>query len=349
VLPVLAETAYPDSAPGARVRLGDFVPFLADCGVGLSVRPNLTNREYAVVISPGSPAGKARVLGAGAARLIRDHRIEDGQVSMIHRLRSLLPLPGIDPPRHLDVYDFDDALFVGSTMEENRRFAWLKREAERWHSYTKKAKLVLAGSRYLADRASEHSSRVEVVPSCVDPSIQPLRIHGDVERVRIGWIGSQSTAVYLNQLLPVFEKLNARGRKFELVTVGAGDQLPAEWAESHPWTRESEKGFLASFDIGVMPLPDDPWTRGKCGYKLLQYFSAGVPAIASPVGANLEILGPERGRFASTEAEWLEALETLILDSAIRREMGANARSFVEENYSYQRWAPRLAEMLRSI
>ncbi|MCB0830825.1 MAG: glycosyltransferase family 4 protein, partial [Solirubrobacterales bacterium] len=136
---------------------------------------------------------------------------------------------------------------------------------------------------------------------------------------------------------------------FELVTVGAGDQLQAEWAESHPWTRESEKGFLASFDIGIMPLPDDPWTRGKCGYKLLQYFSAGVPAIASPVGANLEILGPDRGRFASSEAEWLEALEALILDSATRREMGANARSFVEENYSYQRWAPRLAEMLRSI
>lgn len=349
MLPVLAETAYPDSAPGARVRLSSFAPFLADCEVGLTVRANLTEQEYAEVISPGSPARKARVLGSGAARLIRRRRIDDEHLSLIHRLRFLVPLPGMDPPRHLDVYDFDDALFIGSTMEENRNFAWLKREAERWLSYTKKSRLVLAGSRYLADRAREHSSRVEVVPSCVDPWIQPVRAHEDRERVRIGWIGSQSTAVYLNQLLPVFEKLRARGRDFELVAVGAGGRLPADWAESHPWSRESERDFLAGFDIGIMPLPDDPWTRGKCGYKLLQYFSAGVPAVASPVGTNLDIVGPDRGRLASTETEWLEALDELLLSSTTRREMGGNARRFVEEHYSYQRWAPRLAEMLRSL
>lgn len=349
MLSVHAETAYPASAPGARVRLIEFAPFLRECGVSLPVRSTLTDAEYAKVISPGSAAGKAKVLGSAALRLSNRHRVEDGRLFLLHRLRFLFPLPGIDPPGRLDIYDFDDALFVGSTMDGNRNFAWLKREAERWHTYTRRSRLVLAGNSYLASRAMEHCQRVEVVPSCVDPSIQPVRVHEDRETVRIGWIGSQSTVPYLSQLLPLFQTLHDSGRKFELVIVGGGDITSASWARSQAWNKEGESAFLAGLDLGIMPLPDDPWTRGKCGFKLLQYFSAGVPAVASPVGVNREIVGTERGLLASSDQEWLDALDQLIRDVETRRQMGENARRFVEDEFSYQQWAPRLADVLSTL
>lgn len=346
MLPVLAETAYPGSAPGARVRLLDFVPFLDGCGVELTVHPTLTDSEYSTVISSGSPAGKARVLGSAAMRLVRRPGINPELLFLVHRLRFLLPLPAIDPPTRLDIYDFDDALFVGSTMNENRRFAWVKREAERWRQYTKRARITLAGNSYLADQARQQGGRVEILPSCVNPAVQPVREHEEVETVRIGWVGSQSTAVYLEQLLPVFERLWKRGRNFELAVVGAGHLPAAPWIRPSPWSLDSERELLASFDIGIMPLPDDPWTRGKCGYKILQYFAAGVPAVVSPVGVNRKIVGTERGLLATSEVEWLEALDQLVLDADMRREAGANARSFVVDEYSFQTWAPRLAELL---
>jgi glycosyltransferase involved in cell wall biosynthesis len=137
-----------------------------------------------------------------------------------------------------------------------------------------------------------------------------------------------------------------------MVLVGAeGLDLQEPWLERRSWSLASEPRDLASFDIGVMPLPDTEWTRGKCGYKLLQYFSAGVPAVASPVGVNTRIVGEggERGLLASTDEEWRAALEKLIRDHQARQEMGARARSFVEKDYSYQRWAPELAGLLSDL
>lgn len=349
MIPLEACSAYPALTAAPRVRIVNFIPYLAGQGVELSFRPSLTGTEYALVTSDASPATKAQILARAAARLVNHRDFDPDSLSLIHRLRFLLPIPGVDPPRRLDVYDFDDALFVGSIGKENRSFGWLKREAERWHAYTGRARLVIAGNDYLAARAREIARRVEVVPSCVDPSIQPMRKHAEREVVRVGWIGSPSTATYLDQCLPVLEKINRNGPRAELVLVGAGGQFDAPWITSLPWTPESEKELLASFDIGIMPLPDDEWTRGKCGYKLLQYFSAGVPAVASPVGVNSSIIGDERGALASSDEDWLRALETLVNDAGMRRQMGSNARQFVEEKYSYEAWAPQLAGMLEDL
>jgi hypothetical protein len=125
--------------------------------------------------------------------------------------------------------------------------------------------------------------------------------------------------------------------------------LRASWIEHRPWSLATEAADLASFDIGIMPLPDTDWARGKCGYKILQYFSAGVPAVASPVGVNSELIGSDRGLLAASTTDWHSALERLIDDAAERRERGAAAREFVEREYSYQRWAPELAALLHSV
>lgn len=329
------------------MRVADFAPFLREHRIDLTYRPMLRDAEYSLLSAAASPAAKVSVLARSALRAAASTRL-DGLL-MVHRLMLLTPLPGVDPPRRLDVYDLDDALFVGSAAEVNRRFQWVKQEARRATMAARRARLVIAANPTLAAQARELAGRVEIVPSCVDPSIQPLRQHGDVEEVAIGWIGSQTTAAYLEPIMPVIERLNSEGLRARLVVVGGDRRVQAEWLEHRDWTQASQASDLASFDIGIMPLPDDPWARGKSGYKLLQYFAAGVPAVASPVGVNRELIADGRGLSADTAEQWYEALRELIADPVARGQRGLAARKFVEDHYSYQRWAPELAQLLRSL
>jgi glycosyltransferase involved in cell wall biosynthesis len=346
-LRILGETAYPLNIASGRVRVASFAPFLAEHGVELGFRATLTADEYRLLSSPASMARKGLVLAASSARAAL-HRVRN-ELLLVHRLRLMSPLPLIDPPMALDAYDFDDALFLGSAAPVNRRFQWAKQEAGRCLECLRRARLVIAGNAFLASEARHHAHRVEIVPSCVDPSRQPLARHEPVEVATIGWIGSQTTSVYVKPVLPVFERLNADRLRVRLVLVGADRAIDAPWIEHRRWSSETETSDLASFDVGIMPLPDTAWARGKCGYKILQYFSAGVPAVASPVGVTSELVGTERGVLAAGQQEWYSALEALIADADERRQRGAAARTYVEREFSYHRWAPELATMLSSL
>jgi len=348
MLRVVAESAYPTLTPGPRVRVATYVPFLAAHGIDLSFHSHISDEEYRVLSGPAARSAKAAVLARCAARVARRSRPADALV-VAHRLLSLLPVPTRDPPSRLDVYDFDDALFHDSISTQHRAFRALKREARRCDAYLHRAALVVAGNEYLASHAITRAPRVEVVPSCVDPWLQPLRVHADVEVLTVGWLGSHSTGAYIQEVLPVFRAINRARTRMKLVTMGAG-ALPEEpWLEQRPWKLEHERTLLSSIDVGIMPLPDDPWARGKCGYKLVQYYAAGVPAIASPVGVNSALLRRGGGIAASSAQEWRLALESLCGDAQARREAGLIGRRLVETDYSYQRWAPELAAMLRSI
>jgi glycosyltransferase involved in cell wall biosynthesis len=329
------------------VRIGDFRPFLREQDVELTHHPALTDAEYRVLKSSASPLRKAGVLAHSALRAAREQRTDS--LLMVQRLLLLTPLPGIDPPRHVDVYDIDDALFVGSPAEANKRFQWVKQERRRAISTMRRARLVIAANAFLADHTRALNRRVEVIPSCVDPEAQPLREHTDSDLLRIGWIGSHTTVEYLKPVLPVLARIGGLAQPVKLVVIGADTGVRADWIEHRPWSLATQSSDLADLDIGIMPLPDSPWARGKSGYKLLQYFAAGVPAVASPVGINAELVADGRGFTATSDAEWTESLLALAQSSAERRERGARARSYVEANYSYQRWAPELAALLRSL
>ena len=346
-LRILGETAYPLSAPSARVRLANFVPFLSRHGVLLDYRPMLTDADYRLLCTDHAAPRKAAVLAASALRLAVAR--SDGYPLLVHRLRLLNPVPGLDPPRRLDAYDLDDALFLGSPAEVNRRFQWAKQEARRCIACMRRARVVVAGNEFLATRAREYGRRVEVVPTCVDPERQPVHAHHPGASITIGWIGSHTTAPYLEPVLPALAQLAELKAGFRLVVVGGDTGVREPWIEHVPWSLAREPELLASFDIGIMPLPDTDWARGKCGHKLLQYFSAGVPAVASPVGVSSALISDERGMLASSPVEWRRALEELARDAEGRRQRGEAAREFARREYSYQRWAPELARLLRSL
>ena len=186
---VRARTTYPLAAAGPRVRLAQFVEPLRAHGVEMSVESTLSDSEYATINSDAPRASKARALARAALRLPR--RVRGEVPVLIHRLLFLAAMPGIDPPRQVDAYDFDDALFVGSIGRRNVGGRLLKREAARWHKYVTRARLVIAGNEYLASHALQHATgAVEVVPSCVAPEdyeLSPHRRRGDRDR-RVDWI-----------------------------------------------------------------------------------------------------------------------------------------------------------------
>lgn len=346
-LAVRGLTAYPLSAASARVRVGNFIPFLAEHDVKLTHQPALDDAEYAQLKSDVRPSRKAGLLlRSGARAALRRYADE---LLLVQRMALLTPFPGVDPPRRLDVYDFDDALLVGSPADANRRFQWVKRERQRVTASMRRARLVIAGNPYLAGEATALNKRVEVVPSCVDPSIQPLHSHTEADSVTIGWIGSHTTVQYLHPVLPVIAGLNDSGHRAKLLVIGADTGLQADWIEQRPWSLARQAADIAEMDIGIMPLPDTPWTRGKSGYKLLQYFAAGIPAVGSPVGINSALLEGAQSYAATGPDEWQASLRSLIHDVTDRRDRGSAARGYVEKHYSYQRWAPELATLLRSL
>jgi glycosyltransferase involved in cell wall biosynthesis len=247
------------------------------------------------------------------------------------------------------IADYDDAVFHrydqhGSLLVR----AVLGRKLDRVMA---RVDLVVAGNAYLADHARKAGARrVEIVPTVVDLDRYLLLEHPHADEVTIGWIGSPKTAAYLDAVKPVIGELTS-AMPLQAIAIGArADQLAGSCFTPVPWSEESEVAQLRRIDIGIMPLEDTPWERGKCGYKLIQYMALGLPVVASPVGVNRQIVRHgENGFLASAPAEWRDALEKLATDPALRRSFGAAGRSDIEDRYALSVQAPHLAELIEAV
>ena len=244
--------------------------------------------------------------------------------------------------------DYDDALFHKYDLHKIPLVRLLL--GEKIDKVMKNAALVVCGNDYLARRAEQAgAARVEIIPSVIDLDSYSVKFRTSVENkpVRIGWVGSPATTRYLYVLEPVIRELHEK-HGVGFVAIGADRKIAAKLPiDVVPWTEESEVESIQKFDIGVMPLADSPWERGKCGYKLIQYMACGLPVVASPVGINREIVEHGgTGFFARNLEEWLELLETLIINHNLRNKMGNAGRKKVESWYSLQVQAPRLKKLL---
>jgi glycosyltransferase involved in cell wall biosynthesis len=199
----------------------------------------------------------------------------------------------------------------------------------------------------LAEELARKAATVTVVPSLVDTEAAPVRSHVDRESVVLGWIGSFGTAPYLDSIAGSLERvaIGLAPRRVELLTVG-GEAPPLRGVASTAisWSEAAERDVLSRMDIGLMPLPDTPWTRGKCAYKALQYMASGIPAVVDDVGISASAVGIG-GRAVRNADQWVEALTELAGSAALRAEIGARGRARVKEEYSVQRWAPVLSRI----
>ncbi len=231
------------------------------------------------------------------------------------------------------IYDFDDAIWLPNVSEVNKKIGGLK-----WHSKVKHicrwAYKVTCGNEYLCDFAKNYNKNVELIPTTIDTNYH--KQSGEKpEKLVIGWTGSQSTVNYLIQLIPVLSQLEKQFQFEVRVISNKNPDLKIKSFRFIPWRRNTEIIELQQFAIGIMPLPDDKWAKGKCGFKGLQYMSLGIPTIMSPVGVNNQIIQHGvNGFLASKEEEWIKYLTDLLMSEEIRKEIGDEGRKTVEERYS---------------
>jgi glycosyltransferase involved in cell wall biosynthesis len=343
---VLALTRYERLGASSRVRFLQFLPALEREGFSFDVRPLLDN-AYVASLYGGPRVGAGSIVRAYWRRLSALRRRM--RYDLIWLEKEALPwLPTWLEIARLEglpyVVDYDDAWFH---RYENH---WLSPMlGHKIDAVMRVAHTVVAGNDYLARRARQAGARhVEVVPTAID-----LARYADLPEaprngaLTVGWIGIPLNAHYLSMIEAALRAASGTA-PVELHVVGAA--VPPAFkgiaATSFPWTEDTEISRIAHFDVGVMPLHDTPWERGKCAYKLLQVMAAGKPVIASPVGANRQVIRQGiNGFLADTAEEWAEALRQLT-DPVLRQRMGAEARKTVEEQYATAIVTPRLAEIL---
>ncbi len=355
VLRVLALVPYPTGrVPGQRYRLEQWAPRLRAAGVEVEFAPFLAPRAMALLYRPGHAVTKARATLAGHLRRVFDlHRARRFDLAYVYREAALLGPPWFERrlARRLPfVFDFDDAIWLPAASAANARALALK-PSGKTGELCRLARHVMAGNETLAAWAREHARDVSVVPSTIDTAAYVLRPRAPNARPVIGWTGSLTTWPYLSALLPVLRRLRAQV-DFELRVIGAqpsARDLEGLDVRVVPWDAAREADDLRPCDVGLMPLPDDAWSRGKCGMKALQYMALAIPPVVAPVGVNATLVEHDvNGLHARNADEWIDALVRLLGDARLRTRLGASARATVERGYTADVHAPRVAEILRA-
>ncbi len=352
---VLALTKYGGLGASSRMRSLQYLPWLAQAGFQITVQPLLSDVLLQARYERGGHG--LALLGAYARRLRA--LIALRQFDAVWIEKEALPwwplwvelalLRGVPY-----VLDYDDAIF--HNYDQHRK-SWVRRLfGRRLDGLMARAALVVAGNPYLAQRARDAGAPVvKVVPTVVDllrypqePS-EPLQHGLKDDRPRVVWIGSPSTARYLQMIHRPLQAL-AAFQPFVLRVIGGGEiNLAGVPVEIMDWQEATEVENIRDCQVGVMPLVDSAWERGKCGYKLIQYMACGLPVVASGVGVNKEIVrNGENGFVADTPDEWLTALSRLLESASLRRQMGQAGRRRVEGEYCIQKTGPLLAQLLHS-
>jgi glycosyltransferase involved in cell wall biosynthesis len=343
---VAAISAQSASAPSFRIRVMILENELRAHGVAIEPNVLLSDAESVRFYGAALPE---RVWVALHARRRIKARLQAVRPStvLIQRQADLFPALGLErlasTGRRL-VWDIDDAIWhqpFGLLKGARRRVRWLASHADH----------VIAANRVLAEHLSRYTEAITIVPSVVDTRSLTPREHSSCETLTLGWVGSFSTAAYLTRLQDILARFarSVADRRILLVVVG-GDapRIPGVEVESLPWSVEHERAALARMDIGLMPQPDTPWTRGKSAHKALQYMAAGIPVVADDVGITSETVGHERaGLIVGGPDEWVQALLALAGDARLRQRLGRCGRSRVERDFSVTRWAPVVASILR--
>lgn len=250
--------------------------------------------------------------------------------------------------QHPVMFDFDDAIYT--TPRGDRSALVQRRVKRRLAAALASAHVVTAGNRYLCDYARQFAKNVVLVPTVVDVARYPAKIHAPVRETTIGWIGHSVNHPYLSDLAGILRAL-AADMPIRLLVISDRDlEIPGVSVENRRWSEDTEVADILHMDIGIMPMPDDPWSRGKCGLKAIQYMAAGIPVVCAAVGANLDIVreGVD-GYLCGTPAQWREKLITLCRDVDLRQRLGKNARQRVRASYSLEAAWPLWQAALRRL
>ncbi|MGE0703952.1 MAG: glycosyltransferase family 4 protein [Vicinamibacterales bacterium] len=350
---VLALLPYPvKRVGGQRYRIEQWAPRMRREGVSVTYSPFLQPSDLDVLWASGHIPAKARAVLSGYGRRLKDlGTVDRFDVAFVYREAGFLGTTWLEQlvaRRCPIVYDFDDAIYLPATSGANRSFSFLKKPSK-VDALCRLATAVTVGNEHLAGFARRHSSHVHVVPTTIETDEYRLQARAANSRPVVAWTGSQTTVPYLERLGPALRRLRQLC-DFELLVIGARTSIEGIDVRLLPWRAETEVLDLAPADVGLMPLTDDEWSRGKCGLKALQYMALGIPPVVSPVGVNTRIVTHGvNGLHAASDDEWVEHVRQLLSDAELRRRLGKAARSAVDAHYSACVHAPRMAALFKDV
>ena len=358
---VLALSPIPEEGAGCRFRIAQFIPYLESVGIDVTLRSLFTPEFFRLVYKPGHYLQKAATFAALSMRRLGSLR-DLARFDVIFIYREMFPIgPALierliaarrRPPI---VFDFDDAIFLPSVSDANRLILALKRP-QKVAAIIRSSNHVITGNEYLAQYARRFNAAVTTIPTSVDTDLFVPSGDGSGNGTPgrepiVGWIGSPTTGAYIRSLSNVLRRVRER-HPFVLRVSGVGEPfaIPGVRIDDDPWALTREVQLFNTCDVGVYPLADDEWSKGKCGFKAIEFMACGVPVVAAAVGVNREIIEDGvNGFLAAGEDEWVDKLGRLLSDAAQRRRFAEAGRRTIQERYSVQVNARKLAATLRDV
>jgi glycosyltransferase involved in cell wall biosynthesis len=339
---ILFIVPYPtDKAPSQRFRFEQYYELLNEKGIEFDIKPFLSNEIWDILYLPGRFLKKAfGILGGLFKRFLLLFKLKQYDYIFIHREATPIGPSFFEyfASRWLKkkiIYDFDDAIWIPNYSEANSFFSFLKGYGN-VHKICSYAYKISCGNEYLCDYAKQFNSNVVYNPTTIDTNNYHNRVKDQSgEEFVIGWTGSHSTIRYIGEIVPVIAKLEKKYKFTFRVISDFKPEFELESLEYVKWKKESEINDLLGFNIGIMPLVNDKWANGKCGFKALQYMSLGIPALVSPVGVNSRIVDHGlNGFICDTSQEWETAIETLLKNRETLGEMSKQTRKKIIDHYS---------------
>lgn len=340
-----------DTAPSQRYRIEQWEPFLKQKNINIDYYSFSDENLRKIIYQQGQISTKIKeLLKANIRRTQQILKAKSYDVVFLHRAASMVGPAWLERLLKLMnrpiIYDFDDAIFIPHTSDANKLFSWAK-FAGKTSAICRLSSAITVGNEWLAEYALQFNKNVTVIPSSVNTDVYVPIIKKTSEKVVIGWTGSSTSQTHLEMFASLLKKAV---EKYPVEIHIHSDRepnlkdIPFVW---HKWSPENEVEIISKFDIGIMPLPEDEWSKGKCSMKALLYMSLGIPAVCSDIGANREVIkNGENGFLAGSVEEWLEKLGKLVSDEKLRLDMGQLARETIVEKYSMKVCAELFADVV---
>ncbi len=347
---------YPKGTVGSqRFRFELFLKELPGWGISYSQKPFWSESAFKILYQRGNAPSKLAYFISGLIkRYLLLFQLGKYDALLIHR--EAIP---IGPPvwewialvlfGKPAIYDFDDAIWLEKTSETNKKVSWLK-WARKVPFIIKNSRYISAGNQFLKKYAESFNDNALFIPTVVETNEHRSERNQNSEKITVGWTGTHSTLPYLDPVLMIIRKLKS-DLEFDFLIIA--DQDPDYQDLEYEFvlfSHSREIKDLDRIDIGIMPVPDDDWAKGKCGFKLIQYMALEKASLASPVGVNSILIGEnERGMYASKPQDWEQGLKELIKNSDLRKEYGKRGRDFVENQFSRNSLLPNYRKLLLSV
>jgi glycosyltransferase involved in cell wall biosynthesis len=370
----------PDRSPSQRFRFEQYLDHLKQNGFDYDYSWLISEKDDKRFYSPGNLRTKVLILIKSWWKRKKDAwRASDYDVVFVQREAFMTGSTRFEKKFAKSgaklVFDFDDAIWNLDTSDANKKFEWLKNPGKTAEIISM-SHLVIAGNQYLANYAKRHNKNVVIIPTTIDlkeydrsgylsyraesrgdvenaPSLSDFdSAQSDKVKITIGWSGSLTTIKHFEFAVPFLREIKKKyGDKVSIKVIGDPNYSNEELGvKALAWKKEDEVKELSTFDIGIMPLPDDEWAKGKCGLKGLQYMALGIPTIMSPVGVNTEIIRDgENGMLATTTEEWVSKLDQLIASASLRKQIGSAAIQTVRDKYSVDAWKNSYVQLLNNL